>query len=454
VRHALILYHTPVSDEPRVVRQAQALHDAGWRVSVAGLAGRQPAPEFWRQIEIARVLRQAGARDVLRRRVYKLASRFSDAAAERAYWSVPDQAGIFEQPTPVVEHQLHPYYAPPDYEVIYQQLAYVDPGDYDIVLAHDGWMAPLADRLARKLGIPFSVDVHEYSRGQFMDDRTWRRRERPWIHALQKRFLPRAAGITVICDGIAGLLHEEYDLPERPAVVRSVARRHDLAFRPTGEQITVLYHGILAPTRGLEAAIESVAQWRPELRLVIRGPGSDDYVSGLRALAQRVGSSDRVTIEGPVLTSELVERAHADADVGLFVQPDLSPQKRFTLPNKFFEYVAAGLALVVSDLPEMRALVAEHDLGVLVVAAQRGGERLAGRAATEDDDLHRPSISGDGGANAARGEAAEREHEQRDEQQHQEDPFPHAADATAPGRRRNRPRGRSGVRLEDDSKAT
>jgi glycogen synthase len=369
VRHALILYHTPVSDEPRVLRQAQALHDAGWRVSVAGLAGQQPAPEFWRTVEIARVLRTPSARDVLRRRVSKWASRFSEGAAERAYWLPPDQAGLFEEAQPVVQRQLHPYYAPPDYEVIYQQLAYVDPGDYDIVLAHDAWMAPVADRLGRKLGIPFSIDVHEYSRGQFMDDRTWRRRERPWIHALQKRFLPRAGAITVIGDGIASLLHEEYGLAEKPAVVRSAAARHDLPFRAAGEQVTVLYHGVVAPTRGLEAAIESVALWRPEFRLVIRGPGTDDYVNGLRALAQRTGVSDRVAIEGPVPASQMIARAHESADIGLFVQPDVSPQKRFTLPNKFFEYVMAGLALAVSDLPEMAPLMKEHDLGVLVGSA-------------------------------------------------------------------------------------
>ena len=42
------------------------------------------------------------------------------------------------------------------------------------------------------------------------------------------------------------------------------------------------------------------------------------------------------------------------------------PTKRFTLPNKFFEYVQARLALCVADLPEMARLVKQHELGVLV----------------------------------------------------------------------------------------
>lgn len=348
-RHALIISHTPVSDEPRVRRQAQALHDAGWRVSVAGFRGRDPVPDFWRHIELAHLGIGLGLRHALTSRINKDLSRLSEAAAEHAYWSAVN------------------------YEGMYQQLAYVDPGDYDLILGHDFNTAPQADRLARKLGVPFSIDIHEYARGQYAANRSWRWRERPWTDALQKRFLPRAAALTVICDGIADLLQEDYSLRERPTVVRSCAQHRDFPFDPTGDRIKALYHGAVAPTRGLEEAIASAPLWNPSLHLVIRGGGNPGYIAGLRDLAERVGASGRVTIEGPVPAAEMIERANADADIGFFVQPDLSPQKRFTLPNKFFEYLTAGLALCVSDLPEMARLVNQHDLGVLVPDASPEG---------------------------------------------------------------------------------
>jgi glycosyltransferase involved in cell wall biosynthesis len=341
-RHALIISLTPVTDEPRVRRQALALHEAGWRVSVAGLRGRQPAPEFWRRIEIAHTELGLGLRHTVRSSANKYLSRFSRSAAERAYWLAVN------------------------YEGIYQHLAYVNPGNYDLVLCHDWFTAPVAARLGAKLEVPFSIDIHEYARGQYMKQGRLRWRERPWCHALQKRFLPRAGALTTICDGIADLLQEEYSLAERPTVIRSFAQRQELPLRETGERINVLYHGVLAPTRGLEQAIASVPLWRPEFHLIVRGGSDPAYVAALREQAERVGASDRVTIEGPVPASEMIERANADADIGFFVQPDLSPQKRFTLPNKFFEYVTAGLALCVADLPEMARFVHEHDLGLLV----------------------------------------------------------------------------------------
>jgi len=53
-------------------------------------------------------------------------------------------------------------------------------------------------------------------------------------------------------------------------------------------------------------------------------------------------------------------------DVGLFALPPHSKQNVHVLPNKFFEYMMAGLALVVSELPEMKRLLRHHDLGLLI----------------------------------------------------------------------------------------
>jgi hypothetical protein len=48
------------------------------------------------------------------------------------------------------------------------------------------------------------------------------------------------------------------------------------------------------------------------------------------------------------------------------VLENYSPQREFTLPNKFFEYIMAGLALCVSNLPEMAKIMRQYDLGPLV----------------------------------------------------------------------------------------
>lgn len=336
-----IISLTPVTDEPRVLRQSKALADAGWTVVVAGFRGRQAPPPHWRYIEVEHVYEARRLVENVKLDWKRRLSPYSGQFAEDYYWS---QAG---------------------YDGIFEHIATIENVRCDLAIAHDYFTAPIAAKLAALSGGVYSVDCHEFSFEQYMHDPKWIKRERPWVHAMEKRFLPGASVVTTVCDGIADALQTTYQLPKRPTVVRSTAFYHDLPYRPVGEKIEVLYHGIVSPMRGLEQTIESVKLWNPEYHFVIRGPGPDDYIASLNALAEQHGVAGRVRIDPPVAFNEMVPRAN-EADIGFFVQPDISRQKRFTLPNKFFEYVQARLALCVADLPEMARLVKEHDLGVLV----------------------------------------------------------------------------------------
>ncbi len=127
----------------------------------------------------------------------------------------------------------------------------------------------------------------------------------------------------------------------------------------------MLYHGIVSPGRGLEACIRSVALWRAEFTLTIRGPASAAYAQTLQTLVEETGLSGRIVLAPPVPMIDLVREA-AEFDVGLFALPGHSLQNFHVLPNKFFEYTMAGLALCVSDLPEMSRLLHGYELGRLI----------------------------------------------------------------------------------------
>ena len=101
--------------------------------------------------------------------------------------------------------------------------------------------------------------------------------------------------------------------------------------------------------------------------MTIRGPGSADYLAYLRQLACERGIVDRVTFAEPVPVVDLVQAA-SEYDVGSFALAGHSLQNVYVLPNKFFEYIMAGMALCVSDLPEMTRLLKERDLGVLIAS--------------------------------------------------------------------------------------
>jgi len=337
---ACILSMTPVNDEPRVNRQAHALHEDGFEITVAGYLGRSPKPRYWTLIELEPVRTSEWGSP----RVRDLCCHLSVAAAVAYYARQPGAH--------YVNSRLGAVHC-------------------DLVVANDYFTILPAAWLAERCDAPFVVDCHEYATEQYslMDD--WRKRlhwtlfDRPLIRGLQRAYLPRAAAVSTVCEGIAALLQRDYGLSEMPAVVRSMPAYSSQPYRPCGERIRVLYHGLLSPTRGLESAIASVASWRPEFELVIRGPGPAGYVAALREQVRRHGVEQRVSIEDPVLYTEMIPQANR-ADVGYVVLENYSPQRTFSLPNKFFEYIMAGLALCVSALPEMARIVRAHDLGVLV----------------------------------------------------------------------------------------
>ena len=52
-------------------------------------------------------------------------------------------------------------------------------------------------------------------------------------------------------------------------------------------------------------------------------------------------------------------------DVGVDILAPTSFNNRYALPNKFFDFVQARLALAIGPSPEMTRLVEQHDLGVV-----------------------------------------------------------------------------------------
>lgn len=350
---ALIISFTPITDEPRVLRQALTLANQNWDIIAAGYKGRALSPDGWRIIKLPDEIVLSGkisrvAVKILRRLSYIpfiIIGRYSHTLAHYAYWRNKQMRRNLQAI----------YYA-------FKNGAYASP---TLIIAHDYQTAPIADILAHHYKCPYVVDIHEYAKEQYQNRKLWRFIYKPWVDRMQAIYLSKSAINTTVCDGIADLLAKDYHPTPRPIVVRSVPSYRQINFKKTGDKISVLYHGIIYPSRGLDMAIESLPLWDSHFHLIIRGPEDEYYLNQLKTQAQERGVLERVTFEKPVLFHEIIPAANR-ADIGYFIQPAFSVQKRFALPNKFFEYIAAGLALCINDLPEMSKITKQYDLGKIV----------------------------------------------------------------------------------------
>ncbi len=127
--------------------------------------------------------------------------------------------------------------------------------------------------------------------------------------------------------------------------------------------LVLYYHGSITPDRLPLAVAEVVRRLRGRARLRIVGyeaPGAAGYIQRLLQLADGGNSTGLVEYAGQVPgRADLIATA-AQAHVGLAFMPlhcnDLNMVHMAGASNKPFDYMAAGLALLVSDRPDWRAM--------------------------------------------------------------------------------------------------
>ncbi len=244
----------------------------------------------------------------------------------------------------------------------------------DVVHANDGNTLAPARWVARRTGARIVYDSHEL----------WRHRnvrpDRPVARvveaAIERRGIAAAAGVITVSPSIAAWLQSTYDLPKRPSLVRNIPRSsgddadpprdfagrlHDMVDLAPSAQV-VAYGGRITTSRGIEETLQALALLPVSVHFVLLGYGEPDYLATLHTRIEQLGLRPRVHFVGAV-APEQVAATLADADLAVvFVRP-VCLSYEFSLPNKLFEAIHAGLPIVAADLPDTAALVREHGVG-------------------------------------------------------------------------------------------
>ncbi len=120
--------------------------------------------------------------------------------------------------------------------------------------------------------------------------------------------------------------------------------------------LNIVYAGSLFGWKGVEDLVAAAATL-PGCRITIIG-GSEAQVARLRASAPSGGA--QLVFRGQLSHAEV---AHALQAACIAVLPNRDePDSRFTSPIKLFEYMAAGCAVVASDLPALRDVLSADDV--------------------------------------------------------------------------------------------
>jgi glycosyltransferase involved in cell wall biosynthesis len=338
VTRLLVLTPSELTRDPRARRQVWAARELG--LAIIGLSGRasgeEPAP-----FDSARVVRagRPGRFDPLREAGLGAGSR--------------------ERP---LVRELRGFYRLA--RLVSRTLELVAAGRTlpraDVVHANDFDTLPAGWLLARRWRARLVYDAHElYSSFEVDPPRLYRL----VAGALERIAARRASVVVTVSEPIAAELARRLRLPRPPLVVLNLPELDEAEPAVTlGEgPLRAIYQGSFGTGRPLSELLEAV-RLAPSVELVIRAVRADRRT--LEREVRERGLADRVAVVDTVPPDRAVEGLR-DHDVGVIFDRPVTLNGRLSLPNKLFEYLMAGLAVVVPCLPALAPLVERDQIGVL-----------------------------------------------------------------------------------------
>jgi hypothetical protein len=348
-----ILYFAPVSRDARVLRQVEYL-SRYYSVTVIGYGDSLPYPE----VEVISSASETGRHCTTLKQ--KLAWRIHNGKIfvlpERLHNSVLLTLGL------KISKRFYDlwYWDNPEHQAVFRTLLRIAPR---VIHANKWRSLPVAARAARELGARLVLDIPEYAPRQMEHNPVWRRLKQPMVDYFLRKYGPNADAVITEAQASAEAYAREYGF-DPMVVLCAPAYDPTSSFHPTHpERIRLVHHGGAIRARQLERMIQAVALANPRFTLHFMLIGDAAYIFDLKKMANEIAAG-RVFFDEPVPPTEIVH-CIAEFDLGIFILPPVNFQWQVSLPNKFFDFVQAGLAVCIGPSPEMARLTRQYGFGIV-----------------------------------------------------------------------------------------
>ncbi len=333
-----------IGSNPRVVKEAHALHEAGFRVSVIAtrtLEGLEPRDQsLMRRIpwHLERLDLRSRWRWRLRRAV-QISFRHAYTGTRFARFA---DFGFSAYTQPLLAAALRT--------------------PAELYIAHYPAALPVVAAAARRRGARYAYDAEDFHLGDWRDRPDYDI-ERRLVRTIEERYLPGCAYVTAASPGIADAYIRAYGI-ERPRVVLNVFPLTQATAGPTAKGTAepgpslYWFSQMIGADRGLECAVRAIGLSKASPHLYLRGAPVAGYVERLKGIAAESGAATRVHVLAPDEPDKM-EQLASIYDIGLVAENGHTRNRAIALTNKLFTYLLAGVPALLSDTAAHRAFATE-----------------------------------------------------------------------------------------------
>jgi glycosyltransferase involved in cell wall biosynthesis len=199
-------------------------------------------------------------------------------------------------------------------------------------------------------------DAHEYF--PEVPEVTNRKMVKMVWQRVEKFALPKTNAAYTVSQSIADEFKTLYGI--NVDVVRNISLLESLP-QVQKEVNVILYQGALNEGRGLHELLEAAKDL--DVKIWIAGDG--DIAKELKEFSIKIGIQHKVVFYGKLPPDEL-KNLTAKATIGFNVLEEKGKSYYYSLSNKTFDYIHAGVPQLMSNFPEMQNLNEQFEIGIIV----------------------------------------------------------------------------------------
>lgn len=231
----------------------------------------------------------------------------------------------------------------------------------DLIICHHFMMLPLAYKLKKQFNSALILNTHEYYPLEYENQLDWLRNNFKMNQWIGKTYLSHCNS----CFGVSEHINQRYldEFGKDFVYIPNDKKYLNIEPSEVTDTIKLVHHGNAIPERGLEAIGDSIcllpASYTLTFILVEIDP---EY---LQAFQDRYHNEKRICFKKEVEVKDISASLNS-YDIGLCIIEPSNFTYKYCLPNKFFEFIQARLAIIAGLNPEVVMLTEKHNLGLSI----------------------------------------------------------------------------------------